>query len=401
MQRHALNLTCLLWKEIVHFFREPSVRSIYLLLPALSAPIIFLFGLEIALVSRAQLVVKPIRICIISDDQTSSAVAAASDLKTNLLSSKSVQILDCADPKAALDNHNIDATLTVSGERKLIEIESNESTVNAQLTGLVTAAQGEVMADYFTKNRLDINAVEPFSIAKVTTKPSPSAMFYQTIGAVGVFFSLLLVGNVTAILTIGEFDYHTIETTLMQPSRRLAVVGKTMAAAFISVVPGTLGFLSFFVPTFAVLSAVQYQTRLAFEFSSLISIILAIYMTSLFAAFIDFGASILMKGAKLSSATTTYINGGLILLACAGYAMPTDINLFIAAVPVLNVCSASRAIITGESNWISTAAYFAMLIQILIVFALTEPLFTLEDAVTNLVIAAHKFMKVKDGVSPQ
>jgi hypothetical protein len=396
VQRLAVNLSYLFWKEIVHFFREPSVRTIYLLLPALSAPILFLFGLELALINKAHLIEKPTKVCLVSDQSTSSAAAASADLRSKLLVDKSINSVVCASPSKALENHEIDGIITVKGKSKSIEIESFDSNVDVQQTILVTETQNQAMSKYFNGKNLPTNVLEPFSIASVTTKPSGSAIFYQAVGATAALFGLLLVGNITAILTIGEFDYHTIETTLMQPSRRLAVSGKAMAAALISIVPGTLGFLSFSLPTFFFLAAIQYHTRIELQLISLLSIVATTYMICLFTAFIDFGASILMKGAKLSTVTTSYVNGGFVLVALVGYTMPVETNIPIALVPVLNVCNATRTLISGEPSWICAAAFLVMSAQLLFIFALTEPLFTLDDAATNVAIALHKFLKFKN-----
>ncbi|HEY9684592.1 MAG TPA: hypothetical protein V6C86_23630 [Oculatellaceae cyanobacterium] len=398
MQRLTVNFCWLFWKEIVHFFREPSVRTIYLLLPALSAPILLILGGEIALINKAGLIENPIKVSFTADTTTPSAQDCSIELKSYLAKSKSVEFIDIAKPDQALRDHKLDAIISIDAPSKTVKIESLERSVNLQLSTLINAAETEAMATDFNAKSVPANALSPFELAALSIKLSATKVFYQALGAVSVLFGLLLVGNLTAILTMGEFDYHTIETTLMQPSRKLAVAAKVVAAAIISVMPFTLGFLSFFSPTFFLIQILQLPWRIEFHIAYLLSIVATICLVCTFASLVDLCTCILMKGAKLSTITTSYVNGGIVLLAIVGYTMPIDINLILSFVPVLNVCCASKTIISGQFNWLCPFAYIVMFVQTAFLFGFTEPLFTLEDAITNFVIAGHKLLKIKNRV---
>jgi len=109
LRNFGSNIPVLVWKELLHFFREPGVRMTFLILPTLSAPLLLMLGMETLLLTKSSLIVTPIKTCVVEGNQW----AVANPLEKSLSKMNTIVLKQPKDAEVALKAKDIDAIVSI------------------------------------------------------------------------------------------------------------------------------------------------------------------------------------------------------------------------------------------------------------------------------------------------
>ncbi len=387
MQKFAAILPVLIGKELVHFFRERGVRIAFLAVPILSAPLIMLLALEVLLLTRSSLHESPIKTCVIEGTQWS----ITNPIEKELSKQSTIAIVHSPTPEADLKAEKIDAVVSIDNKDDSIHISAHDGYLGDRLRDLLYDIRQAAATDALKEKRLDWRMIYPFATVTEAIDGGHDFAAVQAIAAAAFAYGVFVVGGIASVIFIGEFEHRTVETTLVQPSRRAALLAKSIAATIITFTPFVLGLVSFSTTLWLFLAISGAVSLPTVPPLGVLVLVLAIFTACTFTALIDLYVAILMRGAKLSVMMMNFSNMTILLLGATSVTPGLHINSVLAFVPVLNICLAGQSFIEGRPEYgLSILAFAEMFLLCFIALLLTERLFSLEDVMVNLALRLHK-----------
>ena len=398
MRNFGSNIPVLVWKELLHFFREPGVRMTFMILPALSTPLLFMLAMETLLLTKSSLVVTPIKTCVVEGNQW----AIANPLENCLSKMNTIVLKHPKDAEAALKAKDVDAVVSIEPKSGTIKIKASEQHSLDRLNDLISDAQIAAQTKALEEKNLDARLLNPFNAVARSTQFLEMGAIIECIAAAAVLFGTFCVGGVVTVIFIGEFEHRTIETTLIQPSRHAAIAAKALAASLITMTPFSLALSTFSVFALLLLFISPIAMPGPPNFLAIAVVIFSILTVCFFTALVDMYVAILMRGAKLSVMMMNLANNLILVLGAFSLNTFFHLNVFTAFVPVLNICQASTSILEGRADpGLCLLAYAVMYFYCFIVLLLTEQHFTLEDVMVNIAITLHRLFNFPRRKSPQ
>lgn len=370
-------------KEMLDTMRDKRTLLMMIGVPMLLYPLLLIVGLQGLLIQSASLDKKISRVAL----QTSEP----DTLRAWLADVEKIEIVETADPAAALEQGDLEAIVFVEGpvadrlgEGKSVNVEVRfDSTEFESMDAAGRLRDGldkdaGAMLDVRLKSMgLDADYIEPLRVERKDVSPPAKT----TGNALGTVLPILMVVMLAVgafypavDVTAGEKERGTFETLLSTPASKLEIVaGKFLTVFLLAMTAGLLNLASM-AATFAFMaSQVQQQvdTVIPFELNFPPSAILVIFLIMVPLAF--FISALMMAIAVFARSfkeAQNYVTPFLIVITMPALfaAMPgVKLNAMTQFIPVANAILLFRDMMTDKAGlleafpvFLSTAAFAAL-----------------------------------------
>jgi len=370
-------------KEMLDTMRDKRTLLMMIGVPMLLYPLLLIVGLQGLLIQSASLDKKISRVAL----QTSEPET----VRTWLSDVEKIEIVDVADPGAALERGDLEAIVFIEGpvasllgEGKSVNVELRfDSTEFESMDAVGRLRDGldkdaESMLDVRLKSMgLEADYIEPLKIEREDVSPPAKT----TGNALGTVLPILMVVMLAVgafypavDVTAGEKERGTFETLLSTPASKLEIVaGKFLTVFLLAMAAGLLNLASM-AATFAFMASQVQQnvdTVIPFELKFPPSAVLVIFLIMIPLAF--FISALMMAIAVFARSfkeAQNYVTPFLIVITMPALfaAMPgVKLNAVTQFIPVANAILLFRDMMTDKAGlleafpvFLSTAAFAAL-----------------------------------------
>lgn len=374
-------------KEMLDTIRDKRTLVMMIGVPVLLYPVLLIVGLQGALLQHAHLDETRSRVAVVAGEEAETVRAWLADTEM-------IEIVEAADPEAALTAGDLDAIVSVPGPvtraletGKSVAVEIRFDTTeftSMDASNRVRDAldkQADALLDVRLKSMdLARDYIEPLNIEKTNVAPPAKT----TGNALGTVLPVLMVVMLAlgafypaVDVTAGEKERGTFETLLSTPTSKLEIVtGKFLTVFLLAMTTGLLN-LGSMAATFAFMAS-QLQTVLGdqvqFEISFppfAIPVLLVILVPLAF--FISAVMMAIAVMARSFKEAQNYVTPFFLVITMPALfaSMPgIELNATTQFIPIANVILLFRDMMTGKADYemafavfISTAAFAGLALQ--------------------------------------